>query len=311
MRNHVKRSYNLILSSENSRLTLKVVPVRDREEISRIGRLQRSWFTCVTIHFSSSSQTLTLAAALAPLPSPRITYLCLFPSCARSPTPSGSSLTIIGRLRLHSSKPIQANPSIRKVRHVNPSPLHSIQSLRRLQVNTASFRRAASPSTNLYLSSDHRIFVSRPNRMPPSFVRVGCVLASRYLPLAMSHAILFIPCKPREPLLHSCSFGFTEDPRCSYGIIDCMCLGMRQLGYAIYDPIRTSMRRFCPRCSFGFTEDPRCSYEIIDSCLGFVIRRNHRLHGGQARDLVVLFHIICSWIRARVGSWREDDHLPF
>ncbi|KAA0059752.1 F17F8.5 [Cucumis melo var. makuwa] len=39
--------------------------------------------------------------------------------------------------------------------------------------------------------------------------------------------------------------------------------------------------------------------------------RNHRLHGGQARDPIVIFHLICSWIRARVGSWREDAHLPF
>ncbi|KAL0556476.1 hypothetical protein IC582_004990 [Cucumis melo] len=39
--------------------------------------------------------------------------------------------------------------------------------------------------------------------------------------------------------------------------------------------------------------------------------RNHRLHGGQAHDPIVIFHLICSWIRARAGSWREDAHLPF
>ncbi|TYK26659.1 zf-RVT domain-containing protein [Cucumis melo var. makuwa] len=38
------------------------------------------------------------------------------------------------------------------------------------------------------------------------------------------------------------------------------------------------------------------------SCLGFVIK---------ARDPIVLFHLICSWIRARAGSWRKDAHLPF
>ncbi|KAA0036886.1 zf-RVT domain-containing protein [Cucumis melo var. makuwa] len=39
--------------------------------------------------------------------------------------------------------------------------------------------------------------------------------------------------------------------------------------------------------------------------------RNHRLHGGRARDPIILFHLICTWIRARAGSWREDAHLPF
>ncbi|TYK26641.1 putative non-LTR retroelement reverse transcriptase [Cucumis melo var. makuwa] len=39
--------------------------------------------------------------------------------------------------------------------------------------------------------------------------------------------------------------------------------------------------------------------------------RNHRLHGGQARDPIVIFHLICTWIRARAGSWREDANLPF
>ncbi|KAA0026044.1 hypothetical protein E6C27_scaffold581G00300 [Cucumis melo var. makuwa] len=33
--------------------------------------------------------------------------------------------------------------------------------------------------------------------------------------------------------------------------------------------------------------------------------RNHRLHGGQARDPIVLFHNICTWIRVRTGSWQE------
>ncbi|KAA0062333.1 putative reverse transcriptase [Cucumis melo var. makuwa] len=39
--------------------------------------------------------------------------------------------------------------------------------------------------------------------------------------------------------------------------------------------------------------------------------RNHRLHGGQARHPIVIFHLICTWIRARAGSWREDANLPF
>ncbi|TYK19523.1 reverse transcriptase [Cucumis melo var. makuwa] len=39
--------------------------------------------------------------------------------------------------------------------------------------------------------------------------------------------------------------------------------------------------------------------------------RNHRLHGGQAPDPIVIFHLICTWIRARAGSWREDAYLPF
>ncbi|KAA0068191.1 pol protein [Cucumis melo var. makuwa] len=43
----------------------------------------------------------------------RVTYLRLFPS-----SPSGSSSTIVGRLHLHSSKPIRANLSVCKVRRV-------------------------------------------------------------------------------------------------------------------------------------------------------------------------------------------------
>ncbi|KAA0065356.1 hypothetical protein E5676_scaffold682G00040 [Cucumis melo var. makuwa] len=39
--------------------------------------------------------------------------------------------------------------------------------------------------------------------------------------------------------------------------------------------------------------------------------RNHRLHGGQARDPNVLFHLIYTCIRARAGSWREDTQLLF
>ncbi|KAL0534487.1 hypothetical protein IC582_028778 [Cucumis melo] len=36
---------------------------------------------------------------------------------------------------------------------------------------------------------------------------------------------------------------------------------------------------------------------------------NHRLHGGQARHLILIFQFICTCIRARVVSWREDTHL--
>ncbi|KAA0063934.1 uncharacterized protein E6C27_scaffold616G00740 [Cucumis melo var. makuwa] len=38
---------------------------------------------------------------------------------------------------------------------------------------------------------------------------------------------------------------------------------------------------------------------------------NHRLHGGQARDPIVLFHLICTCVRARAGSWQEDAQLLF
>ncbi|KAA0054518.1 putative non-LTR retroelement reverse transcriptase [Cucumis melo var. makuwa] len=36
---------------------------------------------------------------------------------------------------------------------------------------------------------------------------------------------------------------------------------------------------------------------------------NHRFHGGQARDPIVLFQLICTCIRTRAISWREDAQI--
>lgn len=35
---------------------------------------------------------------------------------------------------------------------------------------------------------------------------------------------------------------------------------------------------------------------------------NSHLHGGQARDPIILFQILRTCVRARAVSWREDVH---
>ena len=36
--------------------------------------------------------------------------------------------------------------------------------------------------------------------------------------------------------------------------------------------------------------------------------RNHRLHGGAVRELMVVFHLIRSCIKARAASWSDGVH---